>query len=535
MTSALGRFRLRGIALISCVGLAGSFLLGSCARPQGPPGGPRDFIPPMVVSTWPDTFETIEATRDPVVIRFSERISERPTQGALSGAVLISPATGEVEVKSTRSGLEVSVIGGFQPGLVYRVRVLPSIKDLFNNAMEGPFELVFSTGGSFETNVIAGVVTDLITGEPVDGVRVEAREVGEEDPPVYMTTSDSAGIYLLRYVPSGTFDISLFQDVNRNREPDYRELQGSTQGELLPDPTQADTLIQELALLRPDTTPAILVRAEVVDSVLVEFVFDDFLPTGSSLEETEVTFALDEAPGPAVQQLLWEHELDSIRAFEDSVAAAETARVVRDSLLVVADSLQGVLAAYQAAGDSVAIDSLTIVLEGVEARLQPPEPRELPPGFQPPPTPPILPLQNFFALLADSLSPDVLYQVTVTGVENINGVGSGGGESGITWDPPEALDTAVVQDTAGVLPDTAGVPPDTTGVVPPDTTGVPPDTTGVVPPDTIGVPPDTTGVVPPDTTGVVPPDTSLFSFSSAVWLRDWAQPSLRRLPGFRHE
>ena len=472
----------------------------------------------MVASTWPDTFETIEATRDPVVIRYSERISERPTQGSLDGAVLISPATGEADVKKTRSGLEISVIGGFQPGLVYRVRVLPSIKDLFGNTMEGPFELVFSTGGSFETNVIAGVVTDLITGEPMDGVRVEAREVGQEDPPVYVTTSDSTGIYLLRYVPSGSFEISLFQDVNRNGEPNFRELQGSTEGELLPDPTQSDTLIQEVALLRPDTTPATLVRAEVVDSVLVELVFDDFLPTGSSLEETQVTFSLDEAPGPVVQELLWEHELDSIRAFEDSVAAAAAALVERDSLLVVVDSLQGVLATFQAAGDSVGLDTLTVLVERVEARLAPPEPREMPAGFQPLAPPPILPLQNFFALLADSLSPDVLYQVTVTGVENINAVGGGGGESGITWNPPELPDTSVVPS------DTAGVPPDT-AVVPPDTTGVPPDTTEV-PPDTTGVPPDTTGV---------PPDTLVVLFSSAASLSSLVRPFVRRLPELRHE
>ncbi len=525
MTSALGNFRRHGIALVAGAGLAGSFLLGSCARPQGPPGGPLDIIPPMVVSTWPDTFATIEATRDPVAIRYSERISERPTQGVLKGAVLISPATGEAEVKHTRSGLEISVIGGFQPGLVYRVRVLPSIKDLFGNTMERPFELVFSTGPSFETNVIAGVVTDLITGEAVNGVRVEAREVGEEDPPVYVTTSDSAGIYLLRYVPSGSFDISLFEDMNRNREPDYRELQGTTEGELHPDPTQADTLIQEVVLLRPDTTPATLVRAEVVDSAMVEFVFDDFLPTGTPLEEVQVTFTLDEAPGPAVQQLLWEHELDAIRALEDSVRAVEANRILRDSLLVVVDSLQDELATYQAAGDSVATDSLTPILEGLEARLAPPEPREMPEGFEPPPPPPILPLQNFFALLADSLSPDVLYQVTVAGVENINAVGGGGGESEITWNPPEPVDTAVVQDTAGALPDTA--------VVPPDTAGVPPDTTGVVPPDTTGAPPDTTGV-PPDTIAP-PPDTSLASHGSGTWFRDLAQPFLRRLPGFRHE
>jgi hypothetical protein len=106
----------------------------------------------MVETTWPDTFQTIDATRDPVVIRFSERISERPTQGRLEEAVLVSPVTGGTRVKHTRSGLEVSVIGGFKENLVYRVRVLNTVKDMFNNQMETPFELVFSTGGEYEAH-----------------------------------------------------------------------------------------------------------------------------------------------------------------------------------------------------------------------------------------------------------------------------------------------------------------------------------------------------------------------------------------------
>jgi hypothetical protein len=419
----------------------------------------------MVVSTWPDTFETIEATRDPVVIRYSERISERPAQGSnLESAVVVSPATGKPDVKHTRSGLEVSLIGGFQPGLVYRVRILPTIKDLFNNSMERPFELVFSTGGTYEENVLAGVVTDLITGEAVEGVRVEAREVGMEDPPVYLATTDTGGIYLLRYVPAGSFQLSIFEDVNRNQEPDFRELQGEILGELRPEPQGADTVIQEVSLLRPDTTAAQLIRVEALDSALLEIVFDDFLPTGSPLDSVLVRLTRDEDPGPEVIRLVWQQELDSLVAFEDSVEAAETRRILVDSLQVVADSLQEVLTDLEAAGDSVGADSVASALALVETRISPPQPRERPEMLEPPPPPPVLPLQNFFALLADPLAPEALYQITVSGVANINGLGGGGGESGITWTPPEdPADTAAVVDTA-TAPDTAGVPPDTGAV-----------------------------------------------------------------------
>jgi hypothetical protein len=448
----------------------------------------------MVIATWPDTFETIEPNRDPVVFTFSERISERPTQGRLNEAVVVSPETGVYEVKSKRSALEVSVVGGWKPGLVYRVRVLNTIKDLFNNAMEGPFEVVFSTGGAYEAHVLAGVVTDRITGEKVAGARVEAREAPEEDEeaeperpevPVYVAKTDTAGIYILRYIPSGRYDVSFYLDNNRNLEPDFREAQGTTTAHFGLLPPRQDTIIREIALLQPDTTPAKLVRVEAVDSTLLEVTFDDFLLTGSPLSSVRLTLVRDtgaapeaeripearEAPG--VETFLWEYELDSLRAFEDSVRVADSLRVVADSLRGVADSLQVVLSSLRAAGDTADLPRVQEDLEGIEARLAPPEP-ESPEAESPeaeeegPPPEPILPQPTFYAILRGPLEPNQPYRVLMENVRNINGLVGGGGEANVTWRPPEppADDPMrALQDSLLAPPDTAAAPPDTGRVV----------------------------------------------------------------------
>ena len=490
-----------GLAWLGAAALGGGVLLvGACARPGSPAGGPRDFIPPMVTSTWPDTFATIEPTRDPVKIVFSERISERPTQGSLDNAVLVSPVTGDHRVKHTRSGLEIEVIGGFQPNLVYRVRILPIVKDLFTNPMEGPFELVFSTGAEYETNVIAGVAEDRLTGEVVRGARVEARGRGEDDPPVYMATSDSSGVFALRYLPAASYDISLFEDINRNGEADFAERQGVAEGILGQQPPLADTIIlRGLKLLRPDTTPARLIRVEAYDSLLVRFAFDDFLDAEGPLDpvQVQVQIAPEEGPGPNVDEFLWPRQVDSIRAVADSIAAEERRVAMVDSLQLVVDSLDQIYQEMEAAGDSLGIDTLGANLGRMRDRMAPPEPPEEPEPEAAQESPPILPQQEFFVLLTSPLDPDRLFQASVAGVVNINGLGGGGGEASFSWEPPEPPpeerpDTAAVADTAGVPPDTAGVRPDTAGV-PPDTSGVPPDTSGV-PPDTSRVPPDTSAV-----------------------------------------
>lgn len=466
-----GGWVLRLVAALSL--LAGVFHASGCARPGRPSGGPEDRIPPMVIATRPDTFQSIDPTRDPVVFSFSERISERPTEGRMSEAVVVSPETGAYEVKHKRSALEVSVEGGWKAGLVYRVRVLPTVKDLFNNSMEGPFELVFSTGGAYESHVLAGVVTDRISGEKVEGARVEAREVmegeeeegGEERPdvPVYVARTDSAGIYVLRYIPSGRYDISIFRDNNRNREPDYTEVQGTTTAHFGLLASRADTLIREVALLRRDTIPAELARVEAVDSALLELFFDDFLPTESSLSPVRLTLSRDTGSAPGVERLLWPHQLDSLRAFEDSIRVADSLRIVADSLRGVADSLQGVVQALEAAGDTVELPEVQRTLERLEARLAPPEP-EAPEEEEVPAPEPILPRPSFFAVLREALEPDQPYQVLVEGVRNINGLGGGGGEATVTWEPPEPPPG----DTAVAVPDSLLVPPDT-AVVPPDT------------------------------------------------------------------
>jgi len=449
-----------------------------CARQGRPTGGPVDRIPPMVVSTWPDTFATVEPTRDPIVITFSERISERPTVGRLDDVVVVSPETGQARVKHTRTGLEISLAGGLRRGLVYRVRVLNTVKDMFNNRMEGPFELVFSTGGAYELNVLAGVVTDRITGEEVDQARVEARQIPESDEeeaaeeaaeepdvPVYVAKTDTAGIFVLRYIPSGEYELTIYQDNNRNREPDFRELQGTTTAHLGLLPPRKDTIISEVALLQPDTIPARLVRVEAEDSTLIRFTFDDFLPAPATLSPVQITLSREEGESPGIERLLWPHQLDSLRAFEDSVRVADSLAIVADSLRGVADSLQTVVAGLEAVGDTVELPEVRAALEQLQARLEPPEPEEQEEEEAPPPSPPILPEPEFFAFLRAPLVPDQVYQVTVVNVRNINGLTGGGGEGEVTWEPPEPPPV----DTAGALPDTTGVPPDTTAV-PPDTT-----------------------------------------------------------------
>ncbi|MBW3533621.1 MAG: Ig-like domain-containing protein [Gemmatimonadetes bacterium] len=439
----------------------------ACARQGSPPGGPVDRRPPLVITTVPDTFAQVEAVPDPLRIRFNERISARPASGTLDDAVLVSPRTGEVRVSHSRDALEVDLSGGFQPGLVYRVTVLPVIQDMFGNTMPEPFEFVFSTGAPFTPNVVAGMVMERTTGEPAQGYQVVLRrnEAAADTTVAHVGVTDDEGFFALRYLPTGRYELTAFQDINRNREIDFSEARGSM-ALLFRD---ADTLIVEVPVLRSDTTRAVLGRAVPATPTAIRLEFDDFLdpdipPSNAAVAlEADTMAPPDAPPAPAVERVLHAARWD---AYRDSVRAAAGPQ------------------------DPDAA-------EGPEAPL-PPSVSRIPRPGEVPTTPgqgrgrvmgEPLPSQSLYVLLEEPLPANIPYRLTVTGVVNINGFPFGGGTA-VVVRQPEPVDTAApLPDTAGVAPDTVGVAPDT-ALVPLDTAGVAPDT-ALVAPDTTAVPPDT--------------------------------------------
>jgi hypothetical protein len=496
----------------------------------------------VVVSTEPDTFAMVGEFRGPVRFRFDERVSERTTSGTMDEAVLVSPRTGDVRVRPGRRELKVEVDGGFLPGVVYRVTLLPVVSDLFNNQLRDPFEIVISTRGELVETAVAGLAWDRVSGEGVESLEVLA--IAQEDSTVHVARADSGGIYAFRYLPIGRYSLVAFEDRNRNQEVDAMEVQG-TRSVLLSGP---DTLLVDVGVLQPDTTPARLIGVQVLDSATIVLEFDDYLNPTIPAENVDVTVEL-RVDTAEVDTAHVEVEADTVR-----VAAPPTisrmmhereyvswVEQVRDSFARL-DSIATIEAMRtpEAEADTAAVSEGEVDLP--TARVAPPampppgggsvptaRPRS-PEGIEAPTGPDgePLPARRLVALLDGFLVANVGYQVAVARVINFSGVTRGGGESALVRQPPPPPDTttadslevpdSLAADTTGVPPDTTGVPPDTTAV-PPDTTGVPPDTTAV-PPDTTGVPPDTTGIppdttaVPPDTTAVppdttaVPPDTS---------------------------
>ncbi len=522
-------FRSTVVPLLSLAGI--SALAAGCARPEPPRGGPEDRLPPIVVETVPDTFATVADSIElrEFHFRFSERISERPSAGTMDDAVVVSPSAGNVRVSHGRDGIRVRTQDALLPGRVYRITVLPVVRDMFGNELPDPFDLVVSTGGEFVPNVVAGVVEDRVTGQAVEGVRVQARFLDEEGTPVHWNYTGRQGVFSLRYVPSGSFEARAWQDRNRNDTVDAREpLADWRRGELA---APADTGLMVLSLIEPDTTGARLASVTAEDSVTLRFEFDDYLNPC--------------VPGIVIEGFArWEEtEGDTL---------SEAVRIFHEH--------------EHRRWQAQRADSIARAAAGGEGEDQPPPspPSSAPGGCTAGENDPsglsgqLLPSQALVGVLEEwRLNPGTPYLAGVTSVGNIAGAASGEAAALVVWEP--AVDSAAVDstavdsttvvtdsaaaaadttqadsvqalpDTTQALPDTVQVDsaqalPDTTQV---DTTQVLPDTTQA-PPDTVQALPDTTQV-PPDTAQAAdtpPPDTSRLRFAPAA-----RRPSVpRRVP-----
>ena len=415
-------------------------LLTACARLSNPSGGPVDRTGPQVVETVPDTFAVVEAFDDAILITFDERISERSSTGSLEGSVQISPESGEIQVRHGARDLEIKMQGGFKSDFVYRVTVLPVIRDLFQNVMADPFEFVFSTGAEMTPNALAGTIIDRLTETAVEGARVTARIDDPGDPggaykdgvPTHVAITDTGGVYAFRYMPSGQYRLAAFVDQNRNNEADDFEQIGTS----LQSMGESDTVFADLSLLRPDTSAAVLAGVGVIDSVTLTINFDDFLDPDLTPTGVSASLASDLVETPEVLEILHERGyLRRMEALEDSLWRLDS--IQSERMIRAADSLRS-------QGDTVEAAEL----ETRELALRPTfrGPVRIDPTRN-------LPKQTLYLLIDDPLAVDQPYEVAVDGVTNINGVGGGGGSVEIVRaapesDGPPAEPDTVQQDTS---------------------------------------------------------------------------------------
>ena len=236
-----------------------------------PPGGPPDKVAPRLVSTSPESLGVYPDFKGSVDFQFDETLSEGGTPSLGTGTselervVLLSPTTNVPEVGWHRSRLSVKPREGWRPNRVYRVELLPGVKDIRNNAEDSTVVVTFTTGAPIPTHRLAGRVIDWTTRQPGRGALIRAELLPDTLP--YLILADSAGRYDLEPLPGGRYLVLAIGDQNHNRRLESRELFDSLSID------EGTTEVPALWLQPHDTVPPRIQSITVEDSTAatVEF------------------------------------------------------------------------------------------------------------------------------------------------------------------------------------------------------------------------------------------------------------------------
>jgi hypothetical protein len=204
-----------------------------CAHQVAPGGGPDDTEKPEILWSIPKSESAKVNTDSKITIAFSEWIDPKSDR-----SVSIFPPV-KLKVKVARNRLEIEPLHKLQDSSTYHIVINTSLKDLHNNPISSPYNLVFSTGEKLDSGSISGCVIDPSKEflQPKIALFKEktVSDSGFTGQPDFLFQTDSTGFFDINYIGTGDYKIIAFLDNNHDSK-----LQGESEPIYLPE----DSLIK---------------------------------------------------------------------------------------------------------------------------------------------------------------------------------------------------------------------------------------------------------------------------------------------------
>ncbi|GAB3415438.1 Ig-like domain-containing domain [Niabella aquatica] len=184
-----------------------------CASIVPPSGGPRDSLPPVIISVTPEN-ETLNFNAREIKIEFDEYVELNDIYKNL----IVSPFPKLMpEVSRKLRTVTVKIKDTLQPNTTYVYNFANAIKDLNEGNKGKDLLYVVSTGTYIDSMQLSGVVKMAATGKADSTLSVmlysnldDSAIVKER--PRYVTTVDSSGIFFFRYLAPGKYRLFATKD-----------------------------------------------------------------------------------------------------------------------------------------------------------------------------------------------------------------------------------------------------------------------------------------------------------------------------------
>lgn len=192
------------------------FLFG-CAQIRPVGGGPKDEDPPFLVSSNP-YHTAVNVMPKRLDLYFNERIK----LNNINSDLLISPYDKDLKFDARVSGKRVRVLFDslLQQNTSYTFNFQETIGDVTENN-KAQVVIAFSTGPILDSCEIGGKVTQWVSAEPVEGIKVILKEKTDtisllSGKPDFVAYTDTGGNYQFYFLPSKTYRVYALDESNRN-------------------------------------------------------------------------------------------------------------------------------------------------------------------------------------------------------------------------------------------------------------------------------------------------------------------------------
>jgi hypothetical protein len=191
---------------------------GRCANvAQGPEGGPKDSIPPVLLATIPEYLATNQKPKRIKVV-FNEYVQ---IKDAAKNVTVSPPSLRRPEVRTRGKGIQVRFEDTLRSNTTYTIDFGEAISDLNEGIPFSAFRYVFSTGPKIDSMMLTGKVFDVFTREPLPKIVVCLYE-NYSDTAIYKTLpdviarTDSWGYFTLQNIKPVAYHMVAFDDKNNN-------------------------------------------------------------------------------------------------------------------------------------------------------------------------------------------------------------------------------------------------------------------------------------------------------------------------------
>ena len=188
-------------------------LLTGCANIIPPTGGPRDSLPPVLVSANPP-MKTLHFDNKKIVLIFNEYLDMKDVRNnmTINPVPKVSPL-----ITSHLRTLTIELKDTLKPNTTYSLNFGNAITDINENNILKNFTYIFSTGNYLDSIQLSGRVIIAYTGKPDSTLVVILHDrlydsAVAKQRPRYVARLDSLGNYTFRYIKPGLYALYALKD-----------------------------------------------------------------------------------------------------------------------------------------------------------------------------------------------------------------------------------------------------------------------------------------------------------------------------------